>query len=100
MSRPLGTPDELERRRRRAIELVEQGERPTVVARFLGVNRSSLYRWRQGAAKGPDALAARPHPPRPCRLSEDQLKQLEEALCQGAQVHGWPNALWTTARVA
>jgi transposase len=100
MSRPIGTPEELERRRRRAIALVQQGERPTVVARFLGVDRSSLFRWRQRAAEGPEALAAQPHPHRPCRLSDAQLIELEECLCQGAQAHGWPNALWTTARVA
>lgn len=101
MSRPIGSSEELERRRRRAVELVAQGERPTVVARFLGVDRSSLYRWRQRAShEGPAALAAQPHPHRPSRLSEAQLKRLEELLCQGAQAHGWPNALWTTARVA
>jgi transposase len=100
MSRPIGSPEELERRRSRAIELVEQGERPTAIARFLGVDRSSLYRWRQCAAQGSAALAARPHPQRPCRLSDDQLQQLEELLCQGAPVHGFLNALWTTARVA
>lgn len=100
MSRPIGTPEELERRRRRAVALVQQGERPTVVARFLGVDRSSLFRWRQRAAEGPEALAAQPHPQRPCRLSDAQLIELEESLCEGAQAHGWPNALWTTARVA
>jgi transposase len=100
MSRPIGSPEELERRRRRAVELVNQGERPTVVARFLGVDRCSVFRWRQRAARGPEALAAQPHPHRPCRLSDVQLKQLEDLLCKGAQAHGWPNALWTTARVA
>ena len=100
MSRPIGTPEELERRRRRAVELVRQGERPTQVARFLGVNRSSVFRWRQCADKGPDALAAQPHPHRPPQLTDAQLKTLEELLCQGALAHGWPNALWTTARVA
>jgi transposase len=99
MSRPVGTPEELERRRRRAVELVQQGERPTKVARFLGVDRSSLYRWRQAAANGTDALAARPHPHRPPQLSDAQLKRLEVLLAKGAQAHGWPNSLWTTARV-
>ena len=80
MSRPIGSPEELERRRRRAIELVKQGERPTVVARFLGVDRSSLYRWRQSAAVGAEGLAARPHPHRPPRLTDTQLKRLEELL--------------------
>ena len=100
MSRPIGSPEELERRRRRAVELVKQGERPSVVARFLGVDRSSVYRWRQCAAKGPDALAAHPHLGRPAGLTDAQLKRLEALLVQGTQAHGWPNELWTTARVA
>jgi len=100
MCRPIGTPEELERRRRRAVDLLHQGERPTVVAHFFGVDRSSVYRWRQSAALGPEALAAQPHPHRPPQLSAAQLKTLESLLVQGAQAHGWPNSLWTTARVA
>lgn len=99
MSRPIGTPQELERRRRRAVELLQQGERPTVVARFLGVNRTSLYRWRCAATHGPQALAAQPHPHRPPQLSDSQLHILEELLAKGAKAHGWLNELWTTARV-
>lgn len=100
MSRPIGTPEELERRRRRGVELLQQGERPTLVSRMLGVDRSSLYRWQQQAAFGPTALAARPHPHRPPRLSPVQLQELESLLAQGAAAHGWPNELWTTARVS
>jgi transposase len=100
MSRPYGSPEELERRRRRAVDLVHQGERTTVVARILGVDRSSIFRWRQAAARGADALAARAHPHRPARLTERQLQRLERLLSKGALAHGWPNALWTAARVA
>jgi transposase len=100
MSRPIGSPEELERRRRRAVDLVRQGERPTVVARFFGVDRSSVYRWRVCADKGPEALAAQPHPHRPPQLTDTQLQRLEALLAEGAQGHGWPNCLWTTARVA
>jgi transposase len=100
MSRPIGTPEELERRRRRAVDLLHQGERPTAVAHFLGVHRTSVYRWQQADAQGSDALAAQPHPHRPARLSDDQLRRLELLLAQGAGAHGWPNELWTTARVA
>jgi transposase len=99
MSRPIGTAAELERRRRRAVALVARGEKPTVVARFLGVDRSSIYRWRQAAAQGSEALASQPHPGPQPQLSEAQLKRLEGLLLQGAQAHGWPNSLWTTARV-
>ena len=33
-------------------------------------------------------------------LSDEQLVQLEQLLLQGAKHHGWPNQLWTAARVA
>jgi transposase len=91
---------ELERRRRRALELLNQGKRQIDVATFLGVNRNSIYRWRRLAAHGMEALAARPHPHRPAALSTAQLRELERLLAQGAAAHGWHNHLWTTDRVA
>jgi transposase len=100
MSRPFGTPEELERRRRRGVELLHQGERASVIARCLGVDRSSVYRWRHQAESSPHGLAAQPHPHRPYLLADDQLGELETLLRQGPQAHGWPNSLWTTARVA
>jgi transposase len=100
MSRPIGTPEELERRRRHGVALVERGERPSVVARILGVDRSSLHRWRQRATQGNGGLAAQPHPHRPPQLSTAELQHLDRLLAQGAQAHGWLNALWTTDRVA
>ena len=96
--RPKGTPAELERRRRRAVELVEQGESPTVVARILGVTPSSLHRWRRMARK-PHGLDARPVPGPAPGLSDWQLRKLERLLLQGAKKHGWPNQLWTAQRV-
>lgn len=100
MSRPIGTPAELERRRRRAVELMDQGESPTTIARILGVGRPSLYRWRQAARSGADGLAAKPHPGPAPRLDGAQLERLENFLLDGATAHGWPNELWTARRVA
>ncbi len=97
MSRPFGTPEELERRRHRGVTLLRQGERVAVIARYLDVNRSSVYRWRQREARAD--LAAQPHPHRPRQLTNEQHQQLESLLLQGPVAHGWPNALWTTARV-
>ncbi len=97
--RPKGTPTELERRRKRAVELVEQGESPTVVARILGVRRSSLYRWLH-LAQQPHGLDPKPAPGPAPALSDEQLTQLEHLLLKGAKAHGWPNDLWTAARVA
>src|SRR6478736_4945256 len=97
--RPVGTAEELERRRRRAVELMQQGESPTVIARILGVRRTSLYRWLATAKDSPEALAAKPHPgPRP-RLTAEQLRELEGLLLKGAKAHGWHNDLWSAQRV-
>jgi transposase len=100
MSRPIGTSAELERRRRRAVDLLNQGESATDIARILGIRRNSLYRWQSQARSRPDGLAALPHPGPTPRLSDDQLIHLENLLLEGATAHGWLNDLWTAARVA
>ena len=98
--RPIGTAEELQRRRLRAVELVEQGESPDDVARFLGCGRSSVYTWVKLARQSPGGLAAKPHAgPKP-RLTAEQLKELEGLLLQGAKAHGWRTELWTAARAA
>jgi transposase len=98
--RPIGTAEELQRRRIRAIELVEQGESPDDVAHFLGCGRSSVYTWVKLARQSPEKLAAKPHAgPKP-RLSDVQLAELESLLLEGAKAHGWKTELWTAARVA
>ncbi len=96
--RPPGTAEELERRRRRAVHLLEQGESPTDIGRFLGCSRSSVYRWEEARAR-PEGLAAKPHPGARPKLDERQLAELEELLKQGALVHGWKTNLWTAKRV-
>lgn len=96
--RPQGSPEELERRRFRAVELLERGEPPAGVARILGVSPRALSRWRRMAGAG--TLKARPIPGRPCRLTDTNYRDLEELLAKGAVEHGWPNNLWTAARVA
>jgi len=98
MTRPIGTAIELERRRRRAVELLEQGESPTTIARILGVHETSVHRWRRMARQGP-GLGAKPHPGRKPLLSEEQWLKVQHLLLQGAKAHGWPNDLWTADRV-
>jgi len=61
MSRPFGSAAELERRRLQAVSAVQEGESPEAVARIVGVNRSSMYRWLR-CAQIEDGLAAKPHP--------------------------------------
>jgi transposase len=98
--RPIGTAEELQRRRLRAVELVEQGESPDDVAHFLGCGRSSVYTWVKRAKQSVGALAARPHPGPTPRLSDEQLAELEALLLRGAKAHGWRTELWTAARPA
>jgi transposase len=71
-----------------------------VVARILGIQRCSLYRWLRQAADGPEGLAAVRNPGPTPKLDDRQLRSLETLLLQGARAHGWPNDLWTAARVA
>ncbi len=79
---------------------MQRGESPTVIARILGVCRTSLYRWLGMAKQSPEALAAKPHPgPKP-RLTDEQIEQLRGLLLKGAEAHGWHNGLWTAHRVA
>jgi transposase len=99
--RPHGSPEELERRRKRAIALLEEGLAPVEVAKRLGVDRRSVRRWkaahRQGGRR---ALQAKPAPGRPPKLQAGDRKQLEEILLAGAKEAGYPSDLWTCRRVA
>src|SRR5215831_11199837 len=45
--RPSGTPKQLEKRRRRAVQLLESGQSLSAVARQSGAAVSSVFRWRQ-----------------------------------------------------
>jgi transposase len=78
---------------------MEQGESPGVVARILGVQPSSLQRWRRMAHQG-QGLTAKAGPGAKRRLTDVQLSELERLLDKGAPFHGFPNELWTAARVA
>lgn len=99
--RPHGSPEFLEQRRRRAVDLLEEGWAPCEVARKLGVDRRSVRRWRAShEAHGTEGLAAKPVPGRPSKLSQSKRAKLEGILLQGARAAGYPTNLWTCARVA
>lgn len=99
--RPAGTPEELERRRLRAVELLAQGHQPVEVARMVGVNRRSVRRWKAAyRKKGCPALAARPASGRPPKLPAPLTRRLERELLRGARAAGFATDLWTCPRVA
>jgi transposase len=98
--RPQGNQIELQRRRSRAINLIEQGYTPVEVARIVGVDRRSVRRWKAAYnAQGKKALEAKPVPGRPPKLNERQKERLAEELLEGAQAHGFDTDLWTCPRV-
>lgn len=99
--RPHGTPQELERRRLRALELLERGIELHVVAQRVGVDRRSVRRWKQAyRRRGRAGLASQPASGRPPKLSKRQRGMLARWILKGAQAFGFPTALWTCRRVA
>ena len=74
--RPIGSAEELERRRRQAVEAVKRGR------------------------QSPGGLTAKHHAGPKRLLSLEHDPELERLLLQGAQAHGWSNDLWTATRVA
>src|SRR5437879_35393 len=86
-------------KRRRGVQLMEEGEDTTVLARVLGVWKASLYRWRQ-ISRNHGSLKFVSRGGRPRKLSVDQMEALRELLSRGAMAQGWPNELWTSDRVA
>jgi len=99
--RPFGSPEQLEWRRRRAIEMLEQGAAPVEVATALDVDRRSVRRWKAAVRRhGAAAIQARLAPGRPPKLSARQKSGLERLLLKGAQAAGFPSDLWTCSRVA
>src|SRR5207244_10006124 len=99
--RPQGSPEELERRRRRGIELLKAGASVTEVARRLGCSHSSVILWREAVRRrGLQALTAKPAPGRPPKLTAAQQRQLPRLLLRGATTWDYDTDLWTTGRIA
>lgn len=96
--RPIGSPAELERRRIRAVELIDRGESCNAVARILGIHATSIRRWQRQVSQGV-GLKSKPASGRPARLTVQDCERLEALLLEGAEAHGWPNNLWTGPRV-
>jgi len=90
----------METRRREGMRLLGRGVTQADVARQCGVSRTTALRWERqrktirGGAWKRRALG------RPPKLAPSQKHQLEKALLQGAQTHGFLNDLWTLPRVA
>ena len=90
----------MEARRRKGMRLLAQGVCQAEVARQCGVSRVSALRWeQQRKATKTNAWKRRPLGRRP-KLTPTHKQNLERALAQGEQAHGFLNDLWTLPRVA
>lgn len=99
--RPVGTAQELARRRYRAVQLLEEGHGVTEVAQIVDVDRRSVRRWKSlSGRKGLEALEPRVIPGRPGRLNARQRERLKVVLLRGAKDAGFHSDLWTCPRVA
>lgn len=100
--RPHGTQQELEKRRRHAIQLLKEGKASlSAVARWLGASKSSVSRWYQTyLAQGPEGLLPKTVPGRPAKLSSRQKEKLSKLLLAGPISYGYRTDLWTLQRIA
>ena len=99
--RPKGRPEELERRRHRAMALLEKGHRPSEVARRLGVTSGAVSQWKKVYQRdGPKGLNAKRHPGPQPKLTAKRREKLAGLLKKGPGKHGYPTELWTLKRVA
>lgn len=99
--RPKGTSTKLEPRRRDAVALLKQGMSATAVAKALRTTVVSVGRWAKAARTGGSAaLAARPVPGRPPKLTATQRPQLAELLHKGPGRFGYATEPWTLSRIA
>jgi hypothetical protein len=74
--RPTGSAEELETRRRRAMDLLESGMSPAAVALAVGVARQTIQKWKAWVRDGgKKALKAVPQHVNTCRLTIQQQSE-------------------------
>jgi transposase len=96
-----GSPNELENRRRLAVQRVLDGYSTQEVADFLGVDPSSVRRWVAAVrSQGVEGLIARPVPGRPPKLTLIQEKIVRRWLGDSPSEHGFDTEIWTARRLA
>ena len=91
----------LEAMRERAVQSVQQRESPEDVARVLGINRSTIYKWLAEYRRGGwGALKAKPLFGRPPKLDGKKLQWIYDAVTQSPLQMKFEFALWTREMVA
>ena len=73
--------DALEKIRKDAVLRIENGESPEDVAKGIGINRRTIYRWLEAYHYGgDDALKAKPIPGAPSKVTAEQMRKLSGIL--------------------
>jgi transposase len=99
--RSKGSSQELEHRRRLAVERLGEGFSVTEVADFLDVGVRSVQRWwATFRRRGLQGLTAGIVPGRPRKLSRTQEKIVLRWLAESPTEHGFATELWTAPRIA
>jgi transposase len=95
-----GSADELEFRRRLAVQRLADGYSTQEVADFLGVDPSTVRRWSAAFRdRGDTGLAVKPVSGRPGKLTPTQEKIALRWLTESPTHHGFETELWTAARL-
>jgi len=98
MGAPQKNHDWREERRMRAWSLKQAGWKQTDIATALGVTEGAVSQWlKRAREQGVAALKSHPSAGPQPRLTREHLRSL---LAQGALVHGYHEAVWTSRRVA
>jgi len=96
-----GSPQELERKRFKAVKLSQGGMSNPDIAKVLEVSVRSVQDWiRIATANGAEALRAKIHPGKKPKLSVKQVEKLRSLILKGATANGFATELWTGPRVA
>ena len=97
--RTVGTPSELERRRRLAVRRYGSGDSIQDIADFLDVTPRSVQRWVAAGKRGFHALKALPVSGRPSKLDHTQGKIVRRWLTHSPLEFGFSTELWTAKRL-
>ena len=93
------TPEELERRRRKAAKLFRRSVTQALIARQLGVSRTAVHYWhKEWKARGNTALDKKKVGPKG-GLTVAVRKKIIRILERGPEASGYATQLWTLARV-
>ncbi len=98
--RPKGSTAVLAARRRRALEILDEGLSLNEVARRIGCQASSVMRWRDRRDQvGEKVYEVGASPGRPPKLSSAQKRRLVRLIAKGPLAHGYNTDVWTCDRV-